>query len=384
MGEWFLHQGICLMYQRHTCYFCFLDLHKVRLKGLSSHTPLLVPLTGEGEMSDMDMDLVALVDILQPLCQLSGPLHAGPNLALGFPPMLTEPEFSVCRKASRFDIYRKVPKDLTQPTYSGAIISICCCLFILFLFLSELTGFITTEVVNELYVDDPDKDSGGKIDVTLNVSLPNLHCELVGLDIQDEMGRHEVGHIDNSMKIPLNSGAGCRFEGQFSINKVPGNFHVSTHSATAQPQNPDMTHVIHKLSFGDTLQVQNVHGAFNALGGADRLTSNPLASHDYILKIVPTVYEDMSGRQRFSYQYTVANKEYVAYSHTGRIIPAIWFRYDLSPITVKYTERRQPLYRFITTICAIIGGTFTVAGILDSCIFTASEAWKKIQLGKMH
>ncbi|XP_040301045.1 endoplasmic reticulum-Golgi intermediate compartment protein 1 isoform X2 [Herpailurus yagouaroundi] len=284
----------------------------------------------------------------------------------------------------RFDIYRKVPKDLTQPTYTGAIISICCCLFILFLFLSELTGFITTEVVNELYVDDPDKDSGGKIDVSLNISLPNLHCELVGLDIQDEMGRHEVGHIDNSMKIPLNNGAGCRFEGQFSINKVPGNFHVSTHSATAQPQNPDMTHVIHKLSFGDTLQVQNVHGAFNALGGADRLTSNPLASHDYILKIVPTVYEDKSGKQRYSYQYTVANKEYVAYSHTGRIIPAIWFRYDLSPITVKYTERRQPLYRFITTICAIIGGTFTVAGILDSCIFTASEAWKKIQLGKMH
>ncbi|XP_058427820.1 endoplasmic reticulum-Golgi intermediate compartment protein 1 isoform X2 [Marmota monax] len=164
------------------------------------------------------------------------------------------------------------------------------------------------------------------------------------------MGRHEVGHIDNSMKIPLNNGVGCRFEGQFSINKVPGNFHVSTHSATAQPQNPDMTHIIHKLSFGDTLQVQNVHGAFNALGGADRLNSNPLASHDYILKIVPTVYEDKNGKQRYSYQYTVANKEYVAYSHTGRIIPAIWFRYDLSPITVKYTERRQPLYRFITTM----------------------------------
>ncbi|XP_021795651.1 endoplasmic reticulum-Golgi intermediate compartment protein 1 isoform X7 [Papio anubis] len=126
---------------------------------------------------------------------------------------------SVCCRWGRFDIYRKVPKDLTQPTYTGAIISICCCLFILFLFLSELTGFITTEVVNELYVDDPDKDSGGKIDVSLNISLPNLHCELVGLDIQDEMGRHEVGHIDNSMKIPLNNGAGCRFEGQFSINK---------------------------------------------------------------------------------------------------------------------------------------------------------------------
>ncbi|XP_037117525.1 endoplasmic reticulum-Golgi intermediate compartment protein 1 isoform X3 [Syngnathus acus] len=262
-------------------------------------------------------------------------------------------------------------------------VSILCCVVILFLFLSELTGFIATEIVNELYVDDPDKDSGGKIEVSLNISLPNLHCDLVGLDIQDEMGRHEVGHIDNSMKVALNHGDGCRFEGEFTINKVPGNFHVSTHSATAQPQSPDMTHSIHKLAFGEKLQVQKVQGAFNALGGADKLASNPLASHDYILKIVPTVYEDLSGKQRFSYQYTVANKEYVAYSHTGRIIPAIWFRYDLSPITVKYTERRQPVYRFITSICAIVGGTFTVAGIIDSCIFTASEAWKKIQIGKI-
>ena len=30
---------------------------------------------------------------------------------------------------------------------------------------------------------------------------------------------------------------------------------------------------------------------------------------------------------------------------------AIWFRYDLSPITVKYVERRKPLYHFITTVC---------------------------------
>lgn len=54
------------------------------------------------------------------------------------------------------------------------------------------------------------------------VSSPPTHA-VVGLDIQDEMGRHEVGHIDNSMKIPLNNGDGCRFEGHFSINKVSKN-----------------------------------------------------------------------------------------------------------------------------------------------------------------
>lgn len=50
--------------------------------------------------------------------------------------------------------------------------------------------------------------------------LSAMFVSVVGLDIQDEMGRHEVGHIDNSMKIPLNHGAGCRFEGEFTINKV--------------------------------------------------------------------------------------------------------------------------------------------------------------------
>ena len=34
-------------------------------------------------------------------------------------------------------------------------------------------------------------------------------------------------------------------------------------------------------------------------------------------------------------------------------------------------------------VCAIIGGTFTVAGILDSLIFSASEIVKKAQLGKL-
>jgi len=59
------------------------------------------------------------------------------------------------------------------------------------------------------------------------------------------------------------------------------------------------------------------------------------------------------------------------------------FRYDLNPITVRYHEDRPPLYHFLTTICAIVGGTFTVAGIIDSCIFSATEILKKFELGKL-
>ncbi|XP_039257669.1 endoplasmic reticulum-Golgi intermediate compartment protein 1-like [Styela clava] len=282
----------------------------------------------------------------------------------------------------RFDVYRKVPKDLTQPTTAGAAISIACSLFIFFLFISELASFITVDVVSELYVDDP--QSGDRIPVYLDISLPGMACEYVGLDIQDEMGRHEVGLVDNTNKVPINEGAGCLFTTSFHINKVPGNFHVSTHSAPSQPPNPDMTHEIRELRFGDRIMSNNIkNAALNSLSGKKTLEKHALSSHDYVMKIVPTVHENINGDMQYAYQYTSAYKDYISYGHGHRILPAIWFKYELTPITVKYTEKRQPFYHFITMVCAIIGGTFTVAGIVDSFVFSATEMYKKFALGKL-
>ena len=78
----------------------------------------------------------------------------------------------------------------------------------------------------------------------------------VGIDIQDDLGRHEVGFIDNTLKTPENDGAGCRINASLKINRVPGNFHISTHSAQQQPANGDMKHVIHELTFGDSIKVR--------------------------------------------------------------------------------------------------------------------------------
>ena len=46
----------------------------------------------------------------------------------------------------------------------------------------------------------------------------------VGLDIQDDQGRHEVGMVENTEKTPIVSGQGCLFISDFHINKVPGQF----------------------------------------------------------------------------------------------------------------------------------------------------------------
>ena len=113
----------------------------------------------------------------------------------------------------RFDIYRKIPKDLTQPTQAGAAISICSCLFMFFLLVSEFITFIQIETVTELYVDDPNTGIGPiqKIPVKIDMKIPNMGCQFLGVDIQDEMGRHEVGFSKNTQKLPINGNQGCQF-----------------------------------------------------------------------------------------------------------------------------------------------------------------------------
>ncbi|CAN8024048.1 unnamed protein product, partial [Ixodes persulcatus] len=169
----------------------------------------------------------------------------------------------------RFDIYRKIPKDLTQPTVTGAVISILSCFFISILFLSEFISYMSPELASELFVDNP--SSADKIPVSINITLLKLDCSAVGLDIQDDMGRHEVGFVENTEKTPV--GAGCRFEGKFYIHKVPGNFHMSTHAAAKQPDKIDMTHIIHDLTFGNKM-VEGVRGSFNSLDEMDKSEAN--------------------------------------------------------------------------------------------------------------
>merc|ERR1719384_1586629 len=279
----------------------------------------------------------------------------------------------------RFDIYRKIPKDLTQPTVTGAVISMCCVAFICLMLFTELLWFISPDVRSELHVSNDNPND--RIPVRINISLPNLKCEYLGIDIQDDMGRHEVGFVENTIKTPLGLGEeGCLFEARFHINKVPGNFHVSTHSVDVQPDAYDFSHEIHEISFGSKIRKisQKGIGSFNSLGDREKLDSNGLESYEYVMKIVPTTYEDISGNTLIAYQYTYAFRSYFR----GRV-PALWFRYDLNPITVKYHETRPPLYHFLTTVCAIVGGTFTVAGIIDSMIFSGLEIFKKFELGKL-
>jgi endoplasmic reticulum-Golgi intermediate compartment protein 3 len=47
-------------------------------------------------------------------------------------------------------------------------------------------------------------------------------------------------------------------------------------------------------------------------------------------------------------------------------LPGIFFVYDLSPFMLEVHITHMPLLHFITKLLAIVGGVFTILGVIDS------------------
>jgi len=50
-------------------------------------------------------------------------------------------------------------------------------------------------------------------------------------------------------------------------------------------------------------------------------------------------------------------------------LPGVFFMYDISPIKVVFKETQRSFSQFLIGVCAIIGGIFTVASIIDSLLY---------------
>jgi hypothetical protein len=60
------------------------------------------------------------------------------------------------------------------------------------------------------------------------------------------------------------------------------------------------------------------------------------------------------------------------------------FIYDISPILVHLIEYRHSFGHFLTNLCAIVGGVFTVAGMIDGALYHGGRVIKKkMELGKL-
>lgn len=232
---------------------------------------------------------------------------------------------------------------------------------------------------------------------------------------------------------------GCNIAGTLSVKRVQGNLHFIPGHAFVQLgqhlhdlggeelKHLDLTHEFHLLSFG-----AGFPGLINPLDGrvgvpqvtedapdhpSDRSAEErpdvtdlakkqlsmgkgiPSKDHfpfgggkfQYFVKVVPTRFERLDGTFLETNQYSVTEHYTTATTQPGTmlgggVIPGVFVTYDLSPILVHVYESRpyQSTAHFLLQLCAIIGGIFTVAGILDAFVYHGSiHIKRKMALGKL-
>ena len=183
---------------------------------------------------------------------------------------------------------------------------------------------------------------------------------------------------------------GCRVSGHLMVNRVPGNFHVEARS-NAHNLNiamTNLTHTINHLSFGNKEDFTSVRSKrvlkhfplssrqFNPLDDTTYKTQEYHKAFHHNLKVVSTTYNVGPGASAsgiFAYQI-LAQSQLVEYDVNN--VPEARFSYDISPMGVGHSKKARMWYDYITSLLAIIGGTFTTLGLIDASLYRIFKSKK--------
>lgn len=179
---------------------------------------------------------------------------------------------------------------------------------------------------------------------------------------------------------------GCRILGMLFVKRVPGAMTISVHSEHHSFDHSiiNMAHNVNMLVFGDPLD----ENAKARLGEKELEMMNIThefysddqhTQHEHYIDIVNTLFKFSNGDAVNAFKFSMNSNEVI--DTTRR--PGIKFTYHISPMSVIITESRMPFYHFITNVCAIIGGMYTIFSLLDTIVYQGSKIIKKkTNLGK--
>ena len=222
---------------------------------------------------------------------------------------------------------------------------------------------------------------------------------LDALDLTDEQKANAMAAEEQRLGLwKVSEHPGCQIAGTLYLNKVPGNFYIQAQSAThsLEPTLTNVSHEIHQLYFSSqpppgvkaprpqnvldekqraqdgTIMVppprdSTVSSLSHPMNGNVYITPKMHQAHHHYIKLVST--------NLYSYQ-VVQNSQMVHY--TMDQVPEAKFVLDLSPIAVTYHATKRHWYDYVTHIMAIVGGTFTIVGVIDAMLRTAVHTTKKV------
>eukprot|EP01065_Artemidia_motanka_P007282 TRINITY_DN1359_c8_g1_i1.p1 TRINITY_DN1359_c8_g1~~TRINITY_DN1359_c8_g1_i1.p1 ORF type:complete len:489 (+),score=145.94 TRINITY_DN1359_c8_g1_i1:107-1468(+) len=209
-------------------------------------------------------------------------------------------------------------------------------------------------------------------------------------------GEDEVEHhADVQVKGQNEENLGCLLTGFLMVNRVPGNFHLQAKSSTHNfnPKETNLSHVIHHLSFGEPLPpkyVQHLPLEYQKqmapLDHTVYASRDPHMTFEHYIKVVTTRYA-LGWSTQLGYQLQHTNHQYkFDEQHAAdddENLPEARFSYDLSPAAVTVSRGGRRWYEFLTNLCAIIGGVFTVMGLLDRSLHGIRSKVFKEGVGKL-
>lgn len=296
------------------------------------------------------------------------------------------------------DLFRKVSSDHSYQTLNGGIITLLTFTIMVILFVSETDAFFKNTIRKETLVDQ-DSDTSS-VQLNIDITLPYTPCHPISLDQQDDVNKHVLDSSEHLQKIRLTKDGedieggfertvdeltkaienqeGCRLKGYILVARVPGNFHISFHVAhdlvARLPRylipRLKFTHVINHLSFG----AENLNTLIESEFGAQEIVNydgiktqdfDAVTRHEYFLKIIPVQFVNECNSNRISaFTYSLNLNSVQFHSLFG----AIYFRYSFEDLTMRYTKVDKHIGTLIVSLCAILGGFFTVLGIVHKLI----------------
>jgi endoplasmic reticulum-Golgi intermediate compartment protein 3 len=138
-----------------------------------------------------------------------------------------------------------------------------------------------------------------------------------GIELPEDLNTFEQCHREDwTSMIAEQSNEGCRLNGRFKVNKIPGNFHFAPgysfqlnnmHAHDLRPFPPEMvfdfSHHIHYITFGeDNLQTRETPLTNPLKDYASSATGEQM--YTYFIKVVPTEFHFKNRTRLLTHQYS--------------------------------------------------------------------------------
>lgn len=327
------------------------------------------------------------------------------------------------KAVKELDAFPKVPESYVETSARGGGLSILTFVLIGILVLSEISYYASTDLEFDYKVDT---NFTGKVRLNVDITVA-MKCYHVGADVLDQTGQDVLGfgflqeeevywelspkqreyqHMvqntnsflnneyhalqtvlwrsgnpnffigmpDREGPNPPGSKDACRLRGSLDLNKVAGNFHITAgksvpviprgHAHLAMMMdNSDynFSHRIDHFSFGEPLA-----GLMYPLDGSEIITGYNQHNFQYFMKVVPTeVRTYRANVDTYQFSVTESNRP-ISHSSGSHGVPGIFVKYDLSSLMIRVKEVHRPFWQFVIRMCGIVGGIFSVSGMLNA------------------